>query len=206
MATRRRTRHLPSGAKIVSTYIPPPKNKNVHHHHHHTRIVKSDSCFPAAAKVMTPGGWTAISDLGPGDQVMSLNPATHTLVPRAVIKRLEHNEARLLEIQLSGSTTPILTTGNHRFHTQNGWIQAKSLRAGDIVSSIRDLSAAEASVISVRMTDKSERVYNLHTAGEHNFIVDGLVAHNFAHFLWIRTVFHRTFIDGRTPEDLPEVA
>jgi hypothetical protein len=44
-------------------------------------------------------------------------------------------------------------------------------------------------------TEPAEPVYNIHTTGEHNFIADGVVAHNFTEFRRLRTLFHRLFID-----------
>jgi hypothetical protein len=40
-----------------------------------------------------------------------------------------------------------------------------------------------------------EDVYNLHTDGEHNFIVHGMVAHNFTFLRRTRMLLHRVILD-----------
>jgi hypothetical protein len=47
----------------------------------------------------------------------------------------------------------------------------------------------------VENCEQLEAVYNLHTEKEHNFIVNGIVAHNVAWFYRLRSAFHRLFVD-----------
>jgi hypothetical protein len=50
-------------------------------------------------------------------------------------------------------------------------------------------------VTEVVATERRESVHNLHTVGEHTFVVSGFVAHNFTRFRALRTWWHRLFID-----------
>jgi hypothetical protein len=44
-------------------------------------------------------------------------------------------------------------------------------------------------------TEAPEPVFNLHTAGPHNFIAEGVLAHNFTELRWLRTWARRLFVD-----------
>ena len=52
-----------------------------------------------------------------------------------------------------------------------------------------------AHVVEVLTEPGPEPVYNLYTAGEHSFIVEGCVVHNFTTMRVVRTWLHRWFID-----------
>ena len=49
--------------------------------------------------------------------------------------------------------------------------------------------------IEVITTGALEPVFNLHTTGPHNFIAEGVLAHNFTELRWLRTWAHRLFVD-----------
>ena len=44
-------------------------------------------------------------------------------------------------------------------------------------------------------TEAPEPVFNLHTTGPHNFIAEGVLAHNFTELRWLRTWAHRLVVD-----------
>jgi hypothetical protein len=52
-------------------------------------------------------------------------------------------------------------------------------------------------VRGVETAGRREPVYNLFTTGEHSYVVDGFVAHNFTHLRVLRTWWHRLVLDGR---------
>ena len=44
-------------------------------------------------------------------------------------------------------------------------------------------------------TEAPEPVFNLYTTGPHNFIAEGVLAHNFTELRWLRTWAHRLVMD-----------
>jgi hypothetical protein len=79
------------------------------------------------------------------------------------------------------------------------------LKAGDRLIGI---GADNLEVERVYSTSETENVYNLITSGEHNFIVDGIVAHNFTFLREARCLLHHALFDSarashNSPEPLP---
>ncbi len=62
------------------------------------------------------------------------------------------------------------------------------------------------SVAKIVLTNTYEPVFNLYTEGEHTFIADGSVVHNFSYFRTLRTVFHQLFIDSNILRYMDQVA
>jgi hypothetical protein len=96
--------------------------------------------------------------------------------------------AQLWEIVTDGSSTPITTTRHHLFLTQRGWMQARRLRRGDELQTANSLRSQ---VVEVRKTEVLAPVHNLITEGEHTFIADGCIVHNFAYCRALRTWLHQ---------------
>ena len=193
MTVKRTTvKKLRSGAKIVTTskYVPPPRPKQIHHHHHHTTVVreKDPSCFPSDAKVLTPSGWKAIRQIQAGEFVVSIDPASSRLSARRVVRRIDHERAQIWEISIEGRDSQIRTTCSHRFLSTKGWVQAHQLKRGDELILIDENGQREGTVLAVAPTLGFECVHNLRTETDHNFIVDGAVAHNFVRFPLIRSL------------------
>jgi hypothetical protein len=145
------------------------------------------SCFPGHTRVETPTGPRAIASLAPGDLVWSWSGTGR--VARPVTAVVSHPDVRLWEILLAGRR-PLVTTCDHSFQTARGWVRSDQLRAGD------DLGSG-ARVEGVRPTSARATVYNLHTALEHNYLVEGVVAHNFTRCRSLRVAWHRILIDRR---------
>jgi hypothetical protein len=167
-------------------------------------VIKSDSgggdahiggasCFPSTARVLTPNGERSIICFSPGDLVLSLDPVQQRLVERVVTKRLEHLPTRIWHIEFSSSRPVLRTTRNHSVLTTRGWLRVDRLKSNDYVV---EASGRHTPIAKVFPTSAMENVYNLYTAGEHNFIVDGIVAHNFTWLREIRTMWHRRFLDN----------
>lgn len=166
------------------------------HYENRTTSGRGGGCFPATARVRTPQGWQEMGAITVGDTVLSYDARSGLTRARTVTKKLEHSPRTLWSIELSLSTSPILTTKTHRFLTQRGWIQGGKLRQGDQVVMVNQAFATEAhEVRSVRMLPQQERVYNLYTAGEHTYLVEGCVVHNFSVLRSLRTWWHRRFVD-----------
>lgn len=151
-------------------------------------------CFPHSSLVETPWGRVPIGDLSEGERVLSYSRGI--LVPRLITRKLVHGEAPLIQINFDAEGKSLLCTVSHSFLTNRGWLEAKKIRSGDIIVRINTLVPEQSRVTSIIATGKKEPVFNLYTQGEHNFIVDGCVAHNFTYFRVLRTVLHRLLFDG----------
>lgn len=154
----------------------------------------SSSCFPASTLIATPKGPISIARLAAGDCVWSLGAEPR--LQRAFVTRfVEHDIARLWEIEVATRDKPIQTTAAHSFLTQRGWVRCDKLRALDRLVEFTGDLPCEMSITSVSPTDRFEPVYNLHTTGAHSFIADGVVVHNFTWARAARTLMHRLLVD-----------
>ena len=151
--------------------------------------VPEASCFPASARIDTPGGRVAISQLRAGDPVFGWRPTGRVLTRVTAV--ITHERARIWRIDLA-SSAGLQTTRHHTFLTGRGWIRTDRLRSGDVLVAI---TGRPRTVVGVAATAEVAPVYNLHTAGPHSFAVDGVVAHNFTHLRRTRTLLHRLFLD-----------
>lgn len=91
------------------------------------KIFILDECFPKNAQVLTTSGYKNISDILTSDTVYSMTGAhkvTHIFRNRVLTNRL-------CCVKVNGRN--IITTLDHLFFTNNGWVEAKNLHSGDIV-------------------------------------------------------------------------
>lgn len=154
-----------------------------------------DSCFPASSLIFTPDGWKPINEFERGDKVISLDVFSMRLSICSVTKRLDHPPAPIIQIETDLCNRSVFTTPNHPFLSKRGWLRADQLEVGEQLVGLHTVDRHAAEVTSVTRTDRIESVHNLYTSGEHNFIVDGFVVHNFARFRTIRSLWHRLFVD-----------
>jgi hypothetical protein len=158
-------------------------------------IVETTGCFPSSARVLTPAGWRRMGDLQPGDAVVSLDRRSGRPRVRIVTRRLDRAPAEIWEITLDNGEPVVPTTMMHTFLTRHGWVSAYQLSPGQELMTLD--AAGSARVVSVRRTGRGEPVHSLYTSGDHNFVVQGCVAHNFKAFRTLRTWWHRLFVDWR---------
>ncbi len=151
-------------------------------------------CFPYSALVETPYGRVPIGDLSEGEMVLSYNKGI--LVPRLITRKLVHVEGALVQINFDAEGNSLLCTVRHSFLTNRGWLEVKKIKPGDKIVRVNASSLKQSCFKSIVSTGKVEPVFNLYTQAEHNFIVDGCVAHNFTHFRPARVVLHRLFFDS----------
>ena len=64
-----------------------------------------------------------------------------------------------------------------------------------VISRVDDSGESRLVRIEAITTEAPEPVFNLHTTGPHNFIAEGVLAHNFTELRWLRTWAHRLFVD-----------
>jgi len=162
-----------------------------------------NGCFPANALVHTPRGHIKIEEVNVGDTVFTYDSTLKEVCIREITKKLVHAPESIWKIIHSNKERQILTTANHRFLTLNGWSQVKILEEGSEIFVMTGSSSAErVRVSSIEILSEKEPVYNLYTALEHTYVVDGCIVHNFAYFLAFRTWWHRNFIDSKETADV----
>jgi hypothetical protein len=145
-------------------------------------------CFVGTTPILTPEGWRPIAELRAGDRIISYHKSTGTTRIRHVKQQRCFEPARIWELHLAGRAEPIGTTRIHSFLTNRGWKQTKQLKSGDIlVTSGKE----DALVTSVVETSRREPVYSLITDGEHTYIAQGCVVHNFTYLRHLRIWWHR---------------
>ena len=94
-----------------------------------------DECFPGNTFVHTSSGMTLIKDIKPGMRVYNMTgEATVTHVFCNKVKT-----ANLVCITVNGK--PIVTTRDHLFFTDDGWVCAKDLKSGDILYDYKEMQA-----------------------------------------------------------------
>lgn len=114
-----------------------------------------------------------------GDNVLSWHPANGRLESRRVCQVRSYNGGVVASITFSPERIKFRATPHHTVFTSRGWKRVSKLRCGDEVLVTDGGPCSFACVAHVAMSDKLEPVYNLITEREHNFIVGGVVAHNF---------------------------
>lgn len=148
---------------------------------------RSGSCFVGTTPVLTPDGWRPMSELGKDDQVVSYDKSSGATTIRHVKERKHHKSAVIWEVCLTHGKEPICTTRFHSFLTNRGWKRTNQLRSGDILISVGREKIVVASIVK---TNRVEPVFNLITEGEHTFIVQGCVVHNFTYLRSLRIWWH----------------
>ena len=151
-------------------------------------------CFDAGSKVLMADGTTKnIEDVQVGDLVMSLNEDTGEFISQKVTDTIINPKSiDLVYVHLSNGVR-IGMRAYHPLLTTEGW---KSLRPDSpdaIRENIEDLSLLEVGdtlvgygedVTIVSIEEREEisdyKTYNLSVEGYHNYVVEGIVAHNVA--------------------------
>ncbi|MCF7815554.1 MAG: hypothetical protein K9M10_02220 [Candidatus Pacebacteria bacterium] len=151
-------------------------------------IEYSWDCFPKSTLIETPSGKIPIGDLSEGEMVLSYKKGI--LVPRRITRKLVHEPAPLVNVTFESDDVGMICTLGHSFMTDKGYQSIKKLSPGDSIMRISSSKAAHSCIKSIAPTGTTEPVFNLYTQGEHNFIADGCVAHNFTHFRMLRVVMH----------------
>ena len=153
------------------------------------------ACFPWSTLIDTPDGKVKIGDLKKGQMILSY--VDGKLVPRVITRKCSQGIAEVVRVEF-GTGNSLPTTMHHTFLTSSGWKKMANIKAGD------KMVQADGSSLVVKSTtrQKAEPVFNIYTAGEHNFIAEGFVAHNFTEFRALRTILHRIFLDPVAPPEM----
>lgn len=89
------------------------------------KVFVIDECFTGSTLIRTLEGLKPISSIAPCDRVLNLTG-------EATVKNLFKNRVKKSNlVLLSVSGQPILTTRNHLFFTDDGWVTAENLKQGE---------------------------------------------------------------------------
>lgn len=133
-------------------------------------------CFPAGTKVHTPNGMQNIEDLYEGDLVLTYNETTKQQEYKPILTKHERFTQQMLCLELPTGEF-VRVTPEHRFFCNDEWIEAGSLKAGDLLH----LKGGDyTTVISVEVLPHYEKVYNFDIEDNENYYVteDGILVHN----------------------------
>ena len=148
-------------------------------------------CFDPGTQVLMSDGTTKnIEDIQAGEYVMSYNETTHEFEPKKVLKTItKHHSDDLVYVNLSNGERigmrayhPLLTTEGYkslRPELAQAIMKAgviEKLKVGDILVGY----ASNATITSIEQRDPIENydTYSLTVEDNHNYIVNGIVAHN----------------------------
>ena len=149
-------------------------------------------CFDAGSQILMANGTTKnIEDVQIGDYVITLNEATNKYEPNKVTNTIiKHNSDDIVDIKLSNGVTigmrayhPLLTTEGYKtlrpeITKSEGYGDMELLEIGDTLIGYKE----NATIVSItpRAFVENYDTYNLAIENNHNYIVDGIVAHNAA--------------------------
>ena len=138
-----------------------------------------NTCFPGSTAILTPGGARRIDQIREGDLVLARNPRTGEIEAKVVLARHDHEIADIHVLALTGGSA-IETTPNHSFRSNDRWVCADRLKAGDLLETISaDGSAAMVAVERPLAYIRRDAVYNLVVADHFSFVANGSVVHSF---------------------------
>jgi intein/homing endonuclease len=158
---------------------------------HTKHISYSNDCFAEGSMVLTCAGEREIETVQPGDQIWSLDCNRQILVRERVIKTLEYSSGKVLRFVCEGSRE-FRVTAYHSILTRSGWRKAGKLRVGDMVRFRSNAGKFIWCAVEAPAEPFGEqKVFNLITSGQHNYIVNGTVAHNFTFLRLLRVAFYR---------------
>jgi len=141
-------------------------------------------CFTADTLISTPTGEKPIVNMKKGDKVISFANGKRTV--ETVKSKIVYPVQTVWDFELSNGKT-VSATNHHTMLTDSGW-----KKFGDITVGKDKLicSDGKSVIVKHKKNARMELVYNLTTTGCHNFIANGLVAHNYTFARKFRSVFH----------------
>lgn len=171
----------------------------------------NNGCFPAGTKISTPRGEVKIEDIERGGIVYCFDVRSGSFQAKRVLRTKAHKMNQVIEVRFMDGSS-LRTTKKHSFLSNGRWEKAEALKFGDKLSALApDGALFEKEVSSVWVSEDIETVYNLVTKDCHNFVADGIVAHNFTFFRSLRVLFWRSWvalsdIDSQSDADLGKSA
>lgn len=137
---------------------------------------------PAGQRLATNSGLRAISEIAPGDEVLTYDADHQISVLRTVRRILALAPEPIWEIGFADEAIlsagrRFRSTGHHPLLTARGWRRVAKLQPGDVVlSADADGERMRAQIASVRPTTAVEPVYAIAVDGRAPIVIERLVA------------------------------
>ena len=163
---------------------------------------KGPFCFTADTLISTPKGERKISTIKRGDKIISYAENGKKKI-EYVKNAIMYPPAKVWDFILSNKTK-VSATDHHTMLTTKGWKKFGDLKVGE--SKLICPDTGKHLTIKNKTNPRRELVYNLHTTGSHNFIANGLIAHNFTFARKFRsmlsTLSEKTLVIDNTPLEI----
>ncbi len=135
------------------------------------------ACFVEGSQVKTVTGSTPIQALVTGNKVIGFDEITGETKTLTVDKLASQTVDQYL--QFHTESTSFNVTESHPLLTRTGWVNAGSIKEGDMLLGFDETGRQVSEVLSVTTVEKSANVYVMEIAEDpHTYIIDGIVAHN----------------------------
>lgn len=146
-------------------------------------VIKPVACFAAGTMIAVPGTspntivYKDIKDIKPGDFVYAYDEISGKTEINTVTEVFERETSVVVEVTINGEV--IVTTEEHPFYTNSGWVPASMLQAGDWLKQLDDTYVAVEQVEN-RTLPEGIVVYNFEVADNHTYYVgdESVLVHN----------------------------
>jgi predicted lipid-binding transport protein (Tim44 family)/ribosomal protein L31 len=132
-------------------------------------------CFEGSTEISCPNGTKPISEISPGDAVLSFEGG------RTILSVVSEKYARFADeyYRVSTESRTVNVTAEHPFYTPDGYVKAQDLRVGGIVFMRGEEGALSLEEItSIELVHSPIEVYNLQVGGAHTFFANDFAVHN----------------------------
>ncbi len=144
-----------------------------------TATATPEACFTENMLVsLSNGQKVTIKDVKEGDKVLAFDNQKQTFIANYIVKKYERTVDGYLVIKLENGITLEVTQEHPILKDNLVFVKAKNLKVGDSVSTNSGGKLELAEVISITTVNQTVSVYNVETADNHTFIVEGVVVHN----------------------------
>lgn len=146
-------------------------------------VIKPVACFAAGTMIAVPGTtsdavvYKDIKDIKAGDLVFAYDEIGDRTEINTVTGVFERETTMVVEVTINGEV--IVTTEEHPFYTDRGWVSASMLQAGDSLQQLDGTFVVVEQVVN-RSLEKAIVVYNFEVADNHTYYVgdESVLVHN----------------------------
>lgn len=129
----------------------------------------SDTCFLKGTNVlMADGSYKNIEDIKTGDIVKSYDIGNNYIVD-SIVTNVHHHKSEEMTNYYLLINNDLRVTPNHRFYSNNNWVEAGNLRVGDLLFTS---SLDEYKISSIQKIYDKKPSYDLTVNDEHNYFVN----------------------------------
>lgn len=143
-------------------------------------------CFPAGTIVHTANGLRNIEDLQVGDWVLTYNEQTAEQEYQPILVKHQRYTQQMMSIELPTGEV-LQVTPEHRFYHNGEWIEARSLKVGDL---LHLKNGDYTSIIAIEILPNYQKVFNFDIQKNENYYVslDGILVHNGCNKVFVKEV------------------